>query len=143
MLKSLRRRVARHAAIALTLLLLTACRSATSATPHAFAGETGEASFSKAAVRVTYYYATGNPTASGWYPYAGSAACSFNFPMGTTLAFPDGRVVVCLDRGRLGSEGWVDVFAPSAAYGRDVSQTYGDYSEVVILCWGWCAGEVA
>lgn len=84
-------------------------------------------------VRITYYLPTGSPMASGRYPYVGAAACSYNYPLGTRLRFvADGWVVTCEDRGLLGYEGWVDVFAPSDDWGRRyVRGDYGDYTEVI------------
>jgi len=88
-------------------------------------------------VRVTYYYPTGNPMYSGHYPFEGAAACSWNFPLGTQLAFADGRVVTCLDRGHLGWSGWVDVFVWGPAAGRLVAESYSPYADVTVLRWGW------
>lgn len=104
-------------------------------------GATHEARASEqTTVRVTHYYATGNPTYSGIYPTHGTAACSWNFPLGTVLRFWDGRVVTCLDRGLLGWSGWVDIFAANWAEGRRIQQSYEYYSgyeSVEILRWGW------
>lgn len=61
-------------------------------------------------VRVTHYEWTGSPMYNGEWPHAGAAACSWNFPLGTVIVFPDGREVVCKDRGALGGYGWVDVY---------------------------------
>lgn len=88
-------------------------------------------------VRVTYYYPTGNPTYSGVYPYAGSAACSWNFPIGTQLQFEDGYIVICLDRGMLGWNGWVDIFASDWKTGQYFRYHYKKYEYVTILRWGW------
>lgn len=99
-----------------------------------------QAESSTTSVRVTHYYWTGNPMASGTYPYHGAAACSYNFPFGTMLRFWDGRVVTCLDRGMLGWSGWVDIYAASYAEGRRIQAAYEYYNgreSVEILRWGW------
>jgi hypothetical protein len=91
-------------------------------------------------VRVTHYYATGSPMYSGIYPYHGAAACSWNFPIGTVLRFRDGREVTCLDRGRLGWDGWVDIYAATWAEGLRIQQSYEYYSgrePVEIVRWGY------
>ena len=121
----------RWLALGAILLLVLGGAGATQAAP---------AEASTTSVRVTHYYATGNPTYSGIYPYHGSAACSWNFPLGTVLQFWDGRVVTCIDRGLLGWNGWVDIFAATWAEGRRIQQSYEYYAgrEVVeILRWGW------
>jgi hypothetical protein len=88
-------------------------------------------------VAVSWYLPTGNVTASGVYPYPGSAGCSLNFPLGTVLAFEDGREVVCLDRGLLGTSGHVDIYVPSRAEGAVVARSYGGRADVDVLRWGW------
>lgn len=91
-------------------------------------------------VRVTHYTWTGSPMYSGIYPYHGAAACSWNFPLGTVLRFRDGREVTCLDRGRLGWDGWVDIYADSWLEARRIQQSYEYYSgrePVEILRWGY------
>ena len=50
-------------------------------------------------VHITTYSATGNPTYSGQMPYEGSAGCSADIPLFSVFALPDGRTVVCNDRG--------------------------------------------
>jgi hypothetical protein len=84
-------------------------------------------------VRVTFYLARGH-MASGITTYRGAAACSYGFPMGTRLRFPDGWTVTCLDRGLLGYDtGWVDVWAPSYAWGlRYIEGDYGRYAWVEV-----------
>jgi hypothetical protein len=84
-------------------------------------------------VRVTFYVARG-PMASGVTTFKGAAACSTGFPMGTRLRFHDGWTVTCLDRGRLGSDtGWIDVWAPSMAWGyRYIEGDYGRYTWVTV-----------
>lgn len=91
-------------------------------------------------VRVTYYTLPGF-MASGVRVYKGAAACSFGYPMGSLLEFNDGWQVTCLDRGLLGrGTGWVDVWAPSLAWGRRyVAGDYGDYTWVRVIRWGWSA----
>jgi hypothetical protein len=80
-----------------------------------------------ARVRLTYYV-EGGLTASGGRTYAGSTACSYNWPFGTQFRFPDGEVVTCNDRGMLGSVGWLDVFRRS-----DLAARYGPYATVEVL----------
>lgn len=87
-------------------------------------------------VRVTYYYWTGNVMYAGIYPFPGAAACSWNLPLYTVVEFEDGREVVCLDRGLLGSTGWIDVYANTAAAGREVVDAYGDWARVRVARWG-------
>lgn len=91
-------------------------------------------------VRVTHYYETGNAMYSGIYPYHGAAACSWNFPLGTIVRFADGREVVCLDRGRLGDQGWIDIYAATWAEGQRIQQAYEYWwccEDVEIVRWGW------
>lgn len=88
-------------------------------------------------VRVTYYLWTGNPTSSGYWPRAGSAAGSWNLPLGSLVEMPDGYIVIILDRGHLGSTGWVDLYARSHHEGREFVRRYGDYTTVRVLRWGW------
>jgi len=84
-------------------------------------------------VRVTYYTPTGNPMYSGVYPQYGDAACSWNLPLGTRLRLPDGYEVTCWDRGQLGSQGWLDLFAPSPAIGRGFIARYGEWAWVEVM----------
>lgn len=91
-------------------------------------------------VRVTHYTWTGSPMYSGIYPYHGAAACSWNFPLGTVLRFWDGRVVTCLDRGLLGWNGWVDVYAATPGEAWRIQQSYeyyNGYEMVEVLRWGY------
>ncbi|MFN8534278.1 MAG: hypothetical protein U0556_12125 [Dehalococcoidia bacterium] len=81
-------------------------------------------------VRVTWHLPTGNATYSGIRPFIGTAACSWEIPLGSVAVFPDGRVVVCFDRGQLGNDGWIDVFAPDQTFGRDVERAYGARTNV-------------
>lgn len=85
-------------------------------------------------VRVTYYLDRG-VTFSGGATFAGVAACSWGFEMGTRLRFlEDGREVVCLDRGQLGNgRAWVDVWVPTAEAGRAMARTYGDRTRVEVV----------
>jgi hypothetical protein len=89
-------------------------------------------------VRVTFYVLRG-AMASGIVTHHGAAACSYGFPMGTILEMPDGWEVTCLDRGHLGRDtGWVDIWAPSLAWGRRyVAQDYGNYAWVRVKRWGY------
>jgi 3D (Asp-Asp-Asp) domain-containing protein len=94
-------------------------------------------------VRLSYYLATGNKTTSGVYPYPGSAACSFNFPLGSVLLLAGELELTCEDRGHLGSTGWVDVYAESHAEGKWIERTYGVYvkgqgtfTNAEVLRWG-------
>lgn len=91
---------------------------------------------SQQTVRLTVYLPTGDRTYSGVWPYWGSAACSWNYPLGTVFLLPDGHTVVCEDRGMLGSEGWLDLFAPDFQTGRRLQEYYGNYTTVEILRWG-------
>jgi hypothetical protein len=87
--------------------------------------------------RVTYYVVTGNPTASGEWPYVGSCACSYMYPLGTQFLLPDGWVVTCNDRGML-TGSWVDIFVPSTAWGQaNVAEAYGSWADVEIVRYGW------
>lgn len=84
-------------------------------------------------VRVTWYAEPGR-MADGNVVREGAAACSAWMPFGTVLEFPDGRQVVCEDRGH-GDwywHGWIDVYGDSS-----VSRAYGDYAWVNVLRWGW------
>jgi hypothetical protein len=58
--------------------------------------------------RITYYVWTGQPMASGLYPYPGVAACSYDLPLETWIVL-DGVLLQCLDRGHL-TPTWVDVY---------------------------------
>ena len=80
-----------------------------------------------ATVRLTYYLDSGL-TYGGGHTYYGSAACSWNFPLGTRFMLPDGEVLVCNDRGRLGATGWLDVYARP-----DLPRAYGNYVTVLVL----------
>lgn len=90
-------------------------------------------------VRVTFYVQSGT-MASGIRTHKDAAACSQWMPFGTQLRFPDGYVVTCLDRGH-GDwywPAWVDVYAPSYAWGLlNVERDYGLYARVSVLRWGW------
>jgi hypothetical protein len=89
-------------------------------------------------LRVTFYTLPGR-MASGALVHEGAAACSAWIPFGTILELPDGRQVVCEDRGH-GDwywAGWLDVWSPSSSAGRrDVSTAYGDYAWVNVIQWG-------
>lgn len=80
--------------------------------------------------RLTTYYPTGNPTASGEWPYAGSAACSYNYPLGARATFWDGYTIICNDRGDLGWSPWWDVYTPTRADAAYVLARYGEWAEV-------------
>lgn len=92
---------------------------------------------SAAGMRLTYYLPTGNPTASGAWPYPGSAACSYNLPFGSIVELPDGTQLVCIDRGHLGAAGWVDVFVHSHAEGQAMIARNGTYPDIQVLRVGW------
>jgi hypothetical protein len=81
-------------------------------------------------VRVTYDIPNGNHMYTGDAPFMGSAACSWELPIGAVLVFKDGRPVVCADRGNLGNDGWVDIFVPTDQFGRDLERAYGSNSTV-------------
>src|SRR5215831_16100411 len=86
-------------------------------------------------VRVTYYTLVG-VTASGEWTHTGVAACSDWLPLGTRLAFTDGFVVTCLDRGLGGKywRAWVDVWVDGNDRGRrEVTERYGDYTWVSVI----------
>lgn len=96
-------------------------------------------------VRVTFYTLQGK-MASGADTRKDAAACSDWLPMGTQLMFEDGYIVTCLDRGlggriwnsRSGWDAWVDVWAPSYAWGlRYVEADYGTTTRMTIVRWGW------
>lgn len=84
-------------------------------------------------VTITYYHWTGNRMANGEYPFIGAAACSTDIRMGTVVLFPDGRVVVCSDRGHLGNRGWIDIYADSREAGREIARTYGSETTVSLF----------
>jgi hypothetical protein len=85
------------------------------------------------AVKVTWHLPTGNLTYSGIKPFVGGAACSWDLPIGAVLVLADNRVVVCLDRGKLGADGWVDVYAPDPTFGREVERAYGGKSAAKVF----------
>lgn len=78
-------------------------------------------------VRVTHYTLQGTMY-NGEPVSLGSAACSWNFPIGTVIVFKDGKEVVCKDRGHLGWYGWVDVWGP-----RSEIQRYGYWEAVTVF----------
>lgn len=85
-------------------------------------------------VRVSFYLWTGNVMANGEWPHEGAAACSWDLSMYTRIRFPDGRVVVCKDRGLLGANGWVDIYVPSYWHGLTfVEGAYGIWSDVEVV----------
>jgi hypothetical protein len=93
-------------------------------------------------VRVTFYTLSG-VMADAQPVHKGAAACANYMPLGTRLRFNDGYVVTCEDRGFGGSiwDGWVDIWAPSRAWGAaNVTDAYGDYTWVDVLRWGWGDG---
>lgn len=92
-------------------------------------------------VRVTAYEWTGSPMYDGNWPDAGAAACSWDLALGTKLQFPDGTVVICEDRGMLGSgnpESWVDVYGGDWAGCEAVMEAYQTQQAVVsVIRVGW------
>lgn len=80
-----------------------------------------------ARVRLTYYVEEGR-TYGGGTTFPGSTACSWNFPLGTRFALPDGEVFVCNDRGLLGSSGWLDLWRRP-----DLVRRYGSFVTVRVL----------
>lgn len=80
-----------------------------------------------ARVRLTFYVESGR-TYSGQQTYAGSTACSWNWPIGTRFRLPNDEVVTCVDRGRLGSSGWLDLWRRA-----DLARDYGPYALVEVL----------
>ena len=79
-------------------------------------------------LRVTFYHPTGNPMASGSYPFPGAAACSTHFALGTVIRLEGWYEVICLDRGHINSRPWVDVFAATAEEGRFIAKTFSPYA---------------
>jgi len=77
-------------------------------------------------VRLTYYLEYGR-TASGGMTYAGSTACSYNFPFGTKFRVA-GEVFTCNDRGALGSSGWLDLWRRP-----DLAHRLGPYATVEVM----------
>lgn len=80
-----------------------------------------------ARVRLTYYV-HGGATYGGGHTYIGSAACSWNFALGTRFRLPNGEVVTCNDRGLLGSSGWLDLFNRP-----DLARAYGPFATLEVL----------
>lgn len=89
-----------------------------------------------ATVRFTVYVDRG-VMYSGYQTHWGAAACSWNYPIGTQLELPDGMVVTCLDRGLLGSSGWIDAWMPDMATARAYQAYYGEYTTATVRRWGW------
>ena len=87
-------------------------------------------------VRLTVYLDRG-VMYSGYQTHWTAAACSWNYPIGTQLMLPDGHVITCLDRGLLGSSGWVDLWMPDMATARWYQQYYGDWTTVSVVRWGF------
>lgn len=75
---------------------------------------------------LTWYLPTGNRNYSGEWPASGSAACSWNFPIGTVFVLPQGHVYRCDDRGHLGSTGWLDAYVLTREEGQALAALYGD-----------------
>jgi hypothetical protein len=86
--------------------------------------------------RLTVYLLRGRMH-SGQQTHWGAAACSWNYPVGTQLRLPDGWVVTCLDRGLLGSRGWIDIWAPDGPTGRAIQARYGNWTQATVVRWGW------
>lgn len=80
-----------------------------------------------ARVRLTYYV-EGGVTYSGQQTRPGTTACSWNWPIGTRFRFPNGEVFTCIDRGHLGSSGWLDLWRRP-----DLARLYGSYVVVEVL----------
>jgi hypothetical protein len=89
-----------------------------------------------ATVRFTVYVDRG-VMYSGYQTHWGAAACSWNYPIGTQLELPDGMVVTCLDRGMLGSSGWIDAWMPDMATARAYQAHYGNWTTATVIRWGW------
>lgn len=101
--------------------------------PSAVHAAEGDVTVRQEYVRVTRYAERG-VMADGNFVHDGVAACSMWMPFGTVLELPDGRVVVCEDRGH-GDwywRGWVDVWTSD-----NVTAIYGDYAWVSVRRWGW------
>lgn len=88
-------------------------------------------------VKLTYYLPTGNRTASGVWPYAGSAACSpdlMPYGFGTLIQFEDtGEIVSCEDTGSGVLWRHVDRFVYSHGEGRALIATYGERTRISII----------
>jgi hypothetical protein len=76
-------------------------------------------------VRVTHYFATGSPMASGNWPYIGAAACGSAIGYGSTVIMANGDSYLCEDRGYLGAY-QIDL------YGLCGECRYGEYAEVTV-----------
>lgn len=104
-------------------------------TAHALT-QTASAGGREAGVDVTWYGATGNPTASGQWPYEGSAGCSADIPLGSVIALPDGETVTCNDRG---ADGFLaphaDVYCDEG-YAACQAQYGGMGRGAEVICWG-------
>jgi hypothetical protein len=90
--------------------------------------------------RVTTYIESG-VTYSGEWTYVGGAACSWNFPLGSIFALPDGTQVRCNDRGLLYhdpsvEDGWIDIYAPSWEYARWLWAQWSPRTTVTVVQWG-------
>lgn len=59
---------------------------------------------------ITFYAATGNPTASGLYPFEGTIACPRSIPLSTIVEIEDERYL-CLDRTAKKYDGRFDIFS--------------------------------
>ena len=76
------------------------------------------------AAELTAYTHTGNPTASGEWPYEGGVACNF-VPLGTVIVIDGNRYVV---NDRSGAPGIIDIFMDSyddcINFGRQYKHVY-------------------
>ena len=71
-------------------------------------------------------YADHGNTASGVQAQPLTGACGPSFPFGTRFHLPDGRVITCTDRGRLVTDGHLDIWVAdreaAIAWGRQVQR---------------------
>lgn len=64
--------------------------------------------------QITGYVATGNPCASGVYPYIGCCACN-GLPIGTVVYVEDYGYLTVEDRGGMTDPYWIDIFMSSVS----------------------------
>lgn len=82
-------------------------------------------------VRLTSYLEWG-VTYSGAYTVHGLAGCSWDIPLGATVALPDGETAVCADRGVNDGVERVDLWNGDGGWGC-VPCAFGDWVTVEVL----------
>lgn len=117
----------RRAIISATILAVLSAHPASASSDSGESVSEPESEPTMARVRLTFYVESGR-TYSGQQTYAGSTACSWNWPIGTRFRLPNDEVVTCVDRGRLGSSGWLDLWRRA-----DLARDYGPYALVEVL----------